>query len=138
MAAAVSSIDGDCNHSTVVAAANRTTTAITEIIGRIMGSLHAIKQPGRSESFTKNSGKRGTVRRSAPRRRAALNSRAGLGKCGRRRLLYQTVENDSGSDSNNADDKACDHECAHRICPVSHNRLNARILPADRKPPRDL
>src|SRR5882724_1515291 len=78
--------------------------------------------------------KRGAGRCSTPRKCAALNSRAGLGKCGRRRLLYQAVENDSGSDSNNADDKACDHECAHRISPVSHNRLNARILPADRKP----
>jgi hypothetical protein len=43
----------------VVATTIRTTTAITEIIGRIMGSLHAIKQPSQSESLARNSGKKG-------------------------------------------------------------------------------
>jgi len=117
-AAAVSSIEGDRDHSMVVATTSRATTAITEIIGRIMGGLHVIKSPARSEGLAKNSGKNGDSFVAPRRANAALNSRAGFGKCGRRRLLHQTVENDSGSDSNKADDKACDHERAHRISPV--------------------
>src|SRR5712664_3806042 len=49
MAAVASSIGADRDHSMVVATTIRTTTAITEIIGRIMGSLHAIKQPSQSQ-----------------------------------------------------------------------------------------
>jgi hypothetical protein len=66
MAAVESSIEGDRDHSMVVAITIRATTAIAEIIARIMGSLHAIKQPTRSESLARNSGKTGT--RSLPRR----------------------------------------------------------------------
>src|ERR1700730_14678956 len=51
---------------------------------------------------------------SASYNQAALDSRAGFRKrCGGR-FLYEIVKNGSASDGNQADDKACHGECAHR------------------------
>jgi hypothetical protein len=59
MAAAVSSIEGDRDHSMVVATTIRTPTAIAEIIGRIMRSLHVVRPPAHSKSLARNSGENG-------------------------------------------------------------------------------
>jgi hypothetical protein len=62
---------------------------------------------------------RKSSRRRAPRNRAALDPHARFGERRRGRLLQESVENDSGSECNDADHKACNDERAHRIFSLS-------------------
>jgi hypothetical protein len=126
MAAAESATEGD-RGSMRAAATIRATTAIAEIVTRIIATSrfrthHYVGGSAFRFKAMSNGRAAGITFPRVPREPTlipALDSRAGFRKRCLGRFLHEIVEDSGGGDSNNAGNKACCNELTHRVSPVS-------------------